>query len=104
MSSSPPTATCSPDGSLTLQMGLTSLFVDGSLSFLFFHISFYCSDFIWFMRKFVFVFGLCFLLLVVEIKKRGRECGRKRKGGKREKSQFLFNRVIILGKTTMLVP
>ena len=68
------------------QIGL-SLF-----SFFFFY--FYCFDFIWFMRKIVFVFGCVLRFVAIEIKKRKR-VRKKEKWKKDEKTHFLFNRVII---------
>ena len=75
----PPT-TCNPDWSLSF------------LFFLFFY--FYCFDFIWFMRKIVFVFGCVLRFVAIEIKKRER-VRKKEKWKKDEKTHFLFNRVII---------
>ena len=62
----------------------------GSLSFLSFFFSFFSffSDFIWFMRKFDFVFGLR-SAFCSHWDKEEREWGRKRNGGKRKKSFFI---------------
>ena len=65
-----------------------------SLFSLFFFFYFYCFDFIWFMRKIVFVFGCVLRFVAIEIKKRKR-VRKKEKWKKDEKTHFLFNRVII---------
>ena len=62
--------------------------------FSFFFFYFYCFDFIWFMRKIVFVFGCVLRFVAIEIKKRKR-VRKKEKWKKDEKTHFLFNRVII---------
>ena len=55
---------------------------------------FYFSDFIWFMRKIIFMFGLYFAFCSRWDKEERKRVRKKEKGRKEKKSNFLFNQVI----------
>ena len=76
---------------MIIEIELILLFMNRSLSFLIFF--FYFSDFIWFMRKIVFMFGLYSAFCYCRDKEE-RESDEERERVKREKSHFLFNRVL----------